>query len=104
MIDIDFFADAQAYINNKDKSQQTTPPPPVVITPVKLEPEPPKVEETKPLDYFPEIQGFSVSDDCTTLTYNGKTYTIPDFYNKKMIKIRDRKTLEMVFISLDLAY
>lgn len=105
MIDIDFFADAQEYLNNKgSNAQQETPKTPVVLTPVKLQPEPTKQEKPKILELFPEVQGFTISEDCTTLTHQGITYTIPDFYNKRMIAQRDKKTLDMVFISLGLDY
>lgn len=102
MLNIDFFADARAYLENKEqKAQQAKEEKPVVLEAVKPEPEPIKQEPAK-LILFPEIKDFSISEDLNTLTYQGKTYTIPSYYNKKMIKIRDKKTLDMVFISLGL--
>lgn len=40
---------------------------------------------------------FKVSDDCETVTINGITYKIPDYFNRDAIKENDEKTWEMIF-------
>lgn len=88
MLDLDFFADAKAYIL-QDKGQLAgSQEPPQNPTPIKQE-----------VITFPKIL---ISEDCNTLKYAGSSYEIPSFYNREMIKKRDKRTLEMVFISLEL--
>lgn len=104
MLDIDFFADARAYLEKKNQeTQQTEPKKPVTVEIVKPAPEPIEQEPENPF-LFPELQDFFISEDISTLTYKNKTYAIPEYYNKEMIKNRDKKTLDMVFISLGLSY
>ncbi len=40
---------------------------------------------------------FKVSDDFETVTINGITYKIPDYFNRDAIKENDEKTWEMIF-------
>ena len=40
---------------------------------------------------------FKVSDDFKTVTINGITYKIPDYFNRDAIKENDEKTWEMIF-------
>lgn len=91
MLDFDFFEDARQYIADKQTN------------PIKAE----RVKQPEAIERFeaqapPKEKQYKLSDDLKTLTYKGCTYNIPDFYNKKMIKLRDVKTLEMIFISLGL--
>lgn len=90
----DFFADARAFINSPDDSQsidykQTTP------KAFKSEPKPEEKPEQKELCLY---NGLEVSEDGTEIYINGKTFKVPDWYNKEMIKGRDKKTIDMVFI------
>jgi hypothetical protein len=88
LLNIDFFADARAYITNNEGLSSAPVKAPTLPTPTK-----PQVLN------FPKV---FISEDCSTLKYAGNSYEIPSFYNKEMIKIRDKRTLEMVFISLEL--
>lgn len=40
---------------------------------------------------------FKVSDDFETVTINGISYKIPDYFNRDAIKENDEKTWEMIF-------
>ena len=48
------------------------------------------IDEIKYIDY-------EITPDFKYIIINKRIYEIPDFYNKNMIKIRDNKTLEMIF-------
>ena len=88
MLDIDFFADARAYLSQDKELLESSQEPPQPPTPT-----------TQKVATFPKL---FITEDNNYLKYGGKTYAIPSFYNRDMIKIRDKKTLEMVFISLEL--
>lgn len=104
MLELDFFADARAYIDGKQNREaehgdcKSAEPVPATKT----------LEQTENLivDYevFPALSGFSIADDCKTFIYNNNVYTIPDFYNKEMIRQKDSKTLDMIFKGLGLVY
>ena len=89
---IDFFADARAFIENPSEApdfKQTTP------KVFKSEPKPEEKPEQKELCLY---TGLEVSEDGTEIYINGETFKVPDWYNKEMIKARDKKTIDMVFI------
>lgn len=91
---IDFFADARAFINSPEDSpsvdyKQTTP---KVFKPT---PKPEEKPEQKELCLY---TGLEVSEDGTEIYFNGETLKVPEWYNKEMIKGRDKKTIDMVFI------
>jgi len=93
---IDFFADARAFINTPEDSaspsvdyKQTTP------KEFKPKPKPEEKPEQKELCLY---SGLDISEDGTIITLDGKPYEVPAWYNKEMIKARDKKTIDMVFI------
>ncbi len=43
---------------------------------------------------------YKISEDLKEITIQGKHFNIPDFFNREMIKIRDLKTMQMVFYSI----
>ena len=89
---IDFFADARAFIDNPSEApdyKQTTP------KVFKSEPKPEEKPEQKELCLY---SGLEVSKDGSIITLDGQAYEVPAWYNKEMIKARDKKTIDMVFI------
>lgn len=104
MLNIDFFADARAYKGNNSTPTPVTPIKPVEPSVIVCPQNNNDSVKAEPLELFPENSGLAIAEDCKTLTYKGVSYIIPDYYNKKMIAKRDKKTIEMVLISLDLDY
>ena len=105
MLEIDFFADAVAYIdshasNAPSKPQKTQEheikadnniyPDAKVTSPL--------LGATKPQKA--KIKAYSIDLENKTVTIKGTTYPMPDVFNKKMIAQGDKKTIEMMFIYL----
>lgn len=101
MLDLDFFADAVAYIDSKEQNPSPKAP----------EVEPPKVitlkdtyRAEKPdiltLEVEPMPEAYTIDDKNGTITVQGTTYPIPTCFNKDMIRQRDKKTVDMVLIYL----
>lgn len=105
MLELDFFADAVAYIDSKDqnpKAPEVIKEPPDLIT----------FKETYRTGAKPELltldvveteqkpEVYTIDDDKSTITIKGATYPIPTYFNKDMIRQRDKKTVDMVLIYL----
>ena len=92
----DFFADARAFINSPEDSAS-----PSVdykrTTPKEFKPTP-KPEEKPDQKELCLYTGLEVSEDGSTITLKGETLQVPEWYNKDLIKGRDKKTIDMVLI------
>lgn len=99
---MDFFEDALAYINNKGGDTPRTEPEPVkedlFILEEEPEPEAPEVL-TPTVEKHSKEDLFTIDDTNNTITIEGVTYPIPSYYNKEMIRQREKNTIEMIFIS-----
>lgn len=85
-LEVDFFEDVINYLDNKEKGIQAT------QTPEKI-----KVIDTS----LKEPEGpYKIDDDNNTITIQGACYSIPSYFNKEMIKVRDKKTIDMILIAL----
>mgnify|MGYP003571404962 CR=1 FL=1 len=43
---------------------------------------------------------YEIHANCSKILINNEIHNIPNFYNKDMIRIRDNKTLEMIFLQI----
>ena len=94
MLDVDFFADARAYIENREDEAEAQSKPASM----------PIATQADKDNLPPVIQGLEIAEDCKTFTYKTNVYNIPDFYNKEMIRQKDSKTLDIIFKGLGLVY
>ena len=125
---IDYFSHSLAYIGNGDTppvmpTQKTligeeapeskelpnfftftgTEPAKAVTKPIEVQKVPEALKpKTDVLEKLPAPKcsyiSLEVSEDGAFIMLNKVLYTVPDFYNKKMIQQRDKKTIDMVLI------
>lgn len=103
MLEIDFFADAVAYIDahaseTPSKPQQTQEHEEKAQDRIYIEPE--KQPAFKPVTSPLQNKAYNINLDKEIVTLKGVTYPLPDVFNKKMIEQGDKKTIEMMFIYL----
>lgn len=99
MLEFDFFKDAIDYIDSKEKLPQKPKEKPLVCFketglqkgPVLLGKNEQKQVGNKP---------YTIDINKGLITIKGQVYNIPSYYNRDMIKEGDKKTIDMVLISL----
>lgn len=103
MLNIDYFADAIAYI---DAHASDTPSKPQKIQEHEIKAEdriyiePEKHPALKPVTSPLQNKAYNINLDKEIVTLKGIDYPMPDVFNKKMIAQGDKKTIEMMFIYL----
>ena len=103
MLEIDFFADAVAYIDahasdTPSKPQQTQEHVKTVTDNIYIEDV--KQEALKPVTSPLQNKPYKIDLSQGIVTLKGVTYPLPDVFNKKMLAQGDKKTIEMMFIYL----
>lgn len=103
MLEIDFFADAVAYIDahasdTPSKPQQTQEHVKTVTDNIYIEDK--KQEALKPVTAPLQNKPYKIDLSQGIVTLKGVTYPLPDVFNKKMLAQGDKKTIEMMFIYL----
>ena len=105
MLNIDFFEDAIRYIDSKETQPEPEAKPLIQLKETGQASRPEVLAKPEAVtEPEPRQKAYSIDINKNLITIQGQVCKIPSYYNRDMIKAGDKKTIDMVLISLGYAH